>query len=137
MTDHINQLFSLSEAFFIDINIHRKSVLRQGIPINFTAGLKVNDSQLPDHFQVNLKMETIDTSDIKVSMELVGLFKYNGDNLDEDREFIQDYLNNRGLFILFPFMTQMVKINTSMMGMAPINLPLPNTFDLKLEKTAD
>jgi hypothetical protein len=128
MTNEIEYPFEFNNAFFISINAQRQPDPPERAEYEMKAELKIIDVNLPDQLQINVLLRTTEDTRFSLVMELVGLFKYLGDNIDNDRVLITDFINNRALFILWPFLVQMGKLLTTQMGITSFIIPIPQNF---------
>lgn len=128
MTEKLSYPFSLLTAFFISLQFMRKPEVPSGLTLAIEVGIKVTFENYPNQFQINLLLTSQKDAPIEFKLELVGLFEYKGTNPEADKEKIPEFLNNQGLFMLWPYMTQIAKIITADMGISPINLNLPSEF---------
>ena len=130
--------FRLREAFFIELRFNRAPEVPQQLQLNFSTAIKVVKEKFPDNLQVNVKLSTKDVppQPIDISVELVGLFDLVENQGTPEPEILDKFLNERALFILWPYISQCIKQITVQMGMGPINLPIPFYFAGKTEQTA-
>jgi preprotein translocase subunit SecB len=120
--------FSLNNAFFIAIDIKRVNVLPEPMEVSIEAQVRVIDN-FPN-IQINLRSKTPDESPVKFTLELVGLFDYVGDAPEEDRAVVADFVKEKGLHMLWPYFSQMIRMITGQMGMNPLNIKTPIHFDV-------
>jgi hypothetical protein len=62
-------------------------------------------------------------------VEVVGLFDLIEGQPEPDRSIIGDFVNERALFMLWPHVTHTVKQITGQMGVNPVNVRTPDTFE--------
>jgi hypothetical protein len=125
MTSRINYPFYLDNAFFICLDFQRQAAVPSNLTIGIGTEIKVATEKYPDQLQVNLRINSQDGEPLKLSMELVALFKYTGNSPDQDKDKFIDFLNDRGLIMVWPYLNQMLKLVTSQMAIQPLNLNLP------------
>ena len=125
MTSRINYPFNLGNAFFVCLDFQRQAAVPSNLTLGIVTEIKVVTEKYPDQLQINLRINSQDGDPLKLSMELVALFNYTGNSPDQDKEKIIDFLNDRGLIMVWPYLNQMLKFITSQMGMQALNLNLP------------
>jgi preprotein translocase subunit SecB len=126
--------FSLINAFFDCLEFQREDKVPPGTQTTFVAEIKVGLDNYPTQFQVNLRLKSQEENHpIKVNMELIGLFRYSGNDPSADKDRIIEFLNNRGLFMLWPYLHLMIKSVTTQMGIEGLNLTPPAEFSLNAE----
>lgn len=123
--------FSLADVFFVSLNFRRMPKMPEPLEININAQTKVVLESYPEKLQVNLKLITPEDSPLTFSIETVGMFDYTGDDPEKDKSLIALFIANRGLHMMWGYLKQLIQIITGQMGMRPINLSIPVTFDLK------
>jgi hypothetical protein len=128
MTSEFNYPFHLINSFFILLDFQREPAVTPGVALTITAEVKVVIENYPKQLQVNLNISSLKDAPIRFHLELVGLFDYSGNNPDIDKYQIVEFLNNQGLFALWPHITQMTRFITSQMGIEVINLNIPLKF---------
>jgi hypothetical protein len=121
MTSRINYPFNLDNAFFVCLDFQRLATVPNNLALGIGTEIKVVTEKYPDQLQVNLRINSQDGEPLKLSMELVALFKYTGNSPDQDKEKFIDFLNDRGLIMVWPYLNQMLKFITSQMGMQALN----------------
>ena len=50
---------------------------------------------------------------------------------EADRNTIVDFINERALFSMWPYISQMSRLMTSQMGMNPVNWRMPQNFEFE------
>jgi preprotein translocase subunit SecB len=129
MSQNIQYPFSLVNAFFISLHFEREGVMPDTIEMPIEMQIKVIDKDFP-RLQVNLRNKTNAPSPVKLDIELVGLFDYIGDHPEQDHELISDFIREKGLYMLWPYVSQMTRMITGQMGMNPIDTRTPLSFEL-------
>ena len=131
--------FELINTFFISLNLRREKHVPDPLELPVSIQMKVSESGFP-RLQVNLKVSVPKDSPLAFDIELVGLFDYIGDSKEYDHDLNWKFINDRGFFILFPYVSQMIRLITSQMGMNPLNtrMPLEASFSkLETEKAPE
>jgi len=82
-------------------------------------------------FQFNVRAISPPEAPINLLLELVALFDYSNKDTDPDNDLIIEYLEDQGLLLLTPMITQFLSILTSQMGMQPIIARPPSKIFLK------
>ena len=130
MNNDLNLHFQLVNAFFIHLNFERPPTLPDPDQLPLTVEVKVIMENYPNRLQVNMRLKSSKESPVKFSTEVVGLFDYVGDDPEEGRAEIKDFIHYRGLHMLWSSISQMVQIVTSQMGMNPLRPNAPLEFNL-------
>ena len=130
MTGRINYPFNLDNTFFLCLDFQRQAAVPSDMVIGIGTEIKVVTEKYPDQLQVNLRVNSPDGEPLKLSMELVAIFKYTGSMPDQDKDKFIDFLNDRGIIMVWPYLNQMLKFITSQMGIQPLNLNLPQEIYL-------
>ena len=129
MTKKSHYPFDLVNAFFIVLHFDRERILPNPMEMPIEIQIKVIDKDFP-RIQVNLRTINRDQSPLKLELELVGLFDYIGDNPEKDRGLISDFVREKGLCMLWPYLSQIARMITGQMGMNPIEMRMPKFSDL-------
>ena len=80
-----------------------------------------------------LKVNTPKGHPLEFEIELVGMFKYVGENSNYDDDLNNKFLFERAFHMLWPNISQLVRIITGQMGMNPLDIQVP--IDLKLQES--
>jgi preprotein translocase subunit SecB len=136
MNQNIKYPFSLANAFFIALHFEREHILPDALEMPIEIQIKMVDKDFP-RVQVNLRNKTKEQSPLKLDLELVGLFDYVGNNPERDRGLINDFIREKGLHMLWPYISQMIKMVTGQMGMSPLDTRTPLFFDVPYVKEAE
>lgn len=133
MDKNLRYPFKLNNAFFSTLKFSRpEKVPEETLPTSFEVKINVTEDNFPEHLQIRLRMETTPEVPFEICIELIGLFDLvEGHN--PDQSIIPDFLNERALFMLWPYITQTVAQITSTMGMDPIKLATPYSYFFQLE----
>src|SRR5574341_2005610 len=122
--------YRLQSAFFITLHFERKPEVPVPLQLTFGIYLKVVDEKFPDNLQINLKVETTgDDPPVKLVVETVGLFALIENLPKPNKDIITPFLNERALFILWPYLSQIVRQMTALMGIQAIDILMPNILD--------
>lgn len=128
MTATARYPFVLTNAFFVTLSFERSNTLPGEIELPTEGQITVTDQQFP-RLQVNFRIKTRDDSSVRFALELVGLFDYQGNQPERDRGLIKEFVQEKGLHMLWVYIGQMIRIITAQMGMNPIDLRTPLHFE--------
>jgi preprotein translocase subunit SecB len=131
MIREIEYPFQLDNAFFISLEFRRAPEMQDQLELQFSFAVKVLDERYAGRLQIHLVLETHPGQPMKIRAELVGLFDLVEGHTPPDRNRIPDFVNERALFVLWPYMTQMIRQITAEMGTTPVNLRMPYEFDFR------
>jgi preprotein translocase subunit SecB len=140
MINSIQYPFKLINAFFVTLHFDREPAVPNKMEFQIEIQIKVIDKDFP-RLQVNIRNRTTDQSPLKLEVELVGLFDYIGNNPEQDRALITDFLRDKGIHMLLPYISQIIRIITGQMGMNPLDIHPPFSIDVppitEGDKTSD
>jgi preprotein translocase subunit SecB len=129
MTNNIQYPFNLVNIFFVTLHFHREPAIPDVMGFQIEVQIKVIDKDFP-RLQVNIRYRTMDQSPLKLEVELVGLFDYIGDNPEQDHALITDFLRDKGVHMLLPSISQIIRIITGQMGMNPLDIHTPSSINI-------
>lgn len=129
MTQNVKFPLRLTHSFFKSLNFSRASELPEPLKVEIMAEIKVRHRNFPDQLQIDLKLETAEGQPLMFCIELVGLFNLVEDQPRPSREILPDFVNQRALHMLWPYVAQMIRIVTGQMGMNPVTIPIPHYFE--------
>jgi len=129
MTEPQLPKFRLHEAFFTSLEFSRMPEIPEPLHLRFSVELKVHSEGLPDALQIDLKLETLEDQPLTMILELVGLFRGSGDQTQLEDDQVSRFINERALFILWPYIVQMTRFVTAQMGISPVNIEVPLQFN--------
>jgi preprotein translocase subunit SecB len=132
MTDEIRYPYELKNAFFTSVKFHRAKEVPQPIELPVETEVGISERKFPV-VQIAVKVRTPDDTAISFDLHMVGIFEYQGEKKDFDRELEVDFALERGVPSLWSYLNQMVRITTSQMGVSPLNLRTPLTFGSREE----
>ncbi len=84
--------------------------------------------------QLVLKVQTVEDQPLSFLLELIGLFDHVEELPAPDRSIIPDFINERALYMLWPYMAQVITNITGQMGTIPINVPTPYKFSFESQE---
>lgn len=123
--------FILNDIFFTTVEFCRKSQMENEFQLEAKVELKVVTEQLPQRLQLNLKFESENAPPVKFKLELVSLFDLVEGHPEADRNTIVNFINERALFIMWSYVSQISRLMTSQMGMNPVNWRMPRNFEFE------
>lgn len=129
-----NYPFQLSNYFFKSIEISRIGQLPESISLDLNTQIRIREQDHPDRLQVDFRLLTDESQPLDINIEMVGLFNLIEGEAEQEQELIRSFVLDRGLFMLWSIMSQMVKQVTSQMGMSPLNVAIPPEFFFHLEQ---
>lgn len=124
--------FKMTQAFFKEVSVKRAPRLPDPIELPVAVEILILDRDIPERLEIALRFITVgdDEQPISLHLELIGIFDLiEGQEAPEPR-VIRDFLHNQALHMLSPLIAQMVRQTTSMMGMPPINIPIPYVYEI-------
>jgi preprotein translocase subunit SecB len=121
--------FQLNNAFLTSLRFSRLPEMPETQEFNLGVEVNVAEIDFPGRLQIALKVETIGESPLTFRIELIGLFDYVEGEPEPDRSIVWDFVNQKALYILWPYVTQIVRQLTAQMGIGPVNLRIPYKFD--------
>lgn len=130
MTDYVNYPFKLEAAFFSCVNCRRSPHVPDNWNIEFKGLVKVEDKNFPK-IEVFLRFETVHKEPVSIEIEVVGIFTHIPDQPLPDRSIVLDFVNERALFMMWPYASQMILQVTAQMGMTPITVTTPYRYDFR------
>lgn len=130
MTQQIRFPFELREAFFVSLQFDRKPQVPDPLTFGVSAAVKVVADGFPE-LRVHLRIETLQAEDSPLTFhaEVIGLFGLLQGQPVPDRSIIPEFVNERALFLLWPYVSQTVRQITAQMGISPVRLPTPIIFE--------
>jgi len=75
----------------------------------FRVDVKVSKADFPKKIQINMRLVSKDDPNIKITMEIVGIFRLIKDTPEPDEDVIPAFVNERAMFILWPYIVQQKK----------------------------
>ncbi len=123
--------YELTDVLFSEVQFKRKANIPENVQIQFTVEMKFVDTEdNPERMQVNLRVKSLDNGSLDFLLEVIGLYKYLSDDAKEESAKVK-FFQERGFFILWAYVQQLTRIITSNMGMQPLNIPMPQVFNLE------
>jgi preprotein translocase subunit SecB len=137
MTDELRFPFQLRNAFFKSLEFYRDSNLPKQFEFPITVSINVHADDFPARVQVNVKLETPDDGPLKLCVELIGLFVLVENHPAPDESILPDFINERALHMLWPYLYQAVRQITAMMGTNPVDIKIPYAFEFQPQEESE
>ena len=116
------------EAFFITLRFERTGVVDDPLTMQMKTQFRIRMEPLPEMLHVDLRVESIGSDNLKILVELVGLFELMKGRSEPSQEIINDFVFERAIVSMWPLLSSMVRQTTSLMGMQPIKINAPYEF---------
>ena len=135
MNKAIKYPYEIVSVFLISFRFNRNAEITPNLQIPVKTKFKLLEPGFPK-IQVNVLIETPNDLPISFQIEAVGLFNYVGEKQDYDSARNKEFIFEKGIHTILPYISQIIKLFTSQMGMTPLNILIPSTFEelLKVEK---
>jgi len=127
MNSEMKYPFQLKNMFLTSLSFTRANEISSTIEIPIEIGVQYIEPKFP-LVQVNMKISSGESALINFSTEIVGLFDYIGSQNTYDTELNREFVFEKGLFMLWPFGIQMIRLITGQMGITPLNIQTPTSF---------
>jgi preprotein translocase subunit SecB len=98
--------------------------------ISINIQVLVDDKEYPESSDVHMKLSTPEDSLLIMNIILLARYRYIGNDAETDRGKIHQYTREKAIYFLLPYITQMVSLITSKMGMNPVNIMPPQSIEL-------
>lgn len=127
-TENIFDLFTHTSTIFSKIEFNRQSQIpaELDLPINIQVKI-VDNEKFPKRLQFNIQISSQDKEELKFTIEAIGIFE--AEVVPTKVQKIE-YLSQRGVYLIWGPVGQLVQYVTSQMGMNPINIRTPKNIDL-------
>lgn len=126
--------FRLSHAFFTSLKFFRNPEVPNELQLQLSTAVRVLEGNFPERLEIHLKLETLGEPPLMFSIELVGLFDLIEGEPEPERSIIPNFVNERALYMLWPYLSQIVRNITGQMGTNPLDLPAPFSFEIPRKK---
>jgi len=130
MTEDKLYPLQLEDVFFSKIEFSRHHDIREDINIEYIVEINIIETDVHDKVQVNVRIHSKENKLIELLVELVSLFAPTAGKPMPERNKIFEFVNDRGIFILWPYLTQIIYYITSQMGITPLKIHVP--FNVRL-----
>lgn len=126
--------FRLKQAFFKTLEFHREPEMPEQLNVNFSVQVKTHDEGLPDRLEIHLKIETPEGQPLTFCVELIGIFGPIEDMPEPSHDILAEFVNERALHMLWPYLYQITHQVTGQMLANPLKIPTPHMFDLAISQ---
>ena len=123
--------YKLESAFFISLKFERISEVPMKLQLKYSVDIKSVDEENQKRLQIFLRFRTHDDQPVNINIELVGIFKLADENLVPDKKALNEFIFDQAIYILWPNISEIVKQITVLMGLNPIQLPLPYNINFE------
>lgn len=123
--------FRLDTTFFSLLHFSRQPNISGEFQLSIISQLKVVDDEYPQKIQINLRVTTQKEQPVFFDIELIALFSHVEDQPLFPKEDFQDFINQRALFMLWPYIVSEVHESTAKLGTPPITLVTPHQYNYK------
>jgi hypothetical protein len=127
MSDEQKYPFELKVNFFASVSFKRANEVPQPIEMPVSTEINIAEPGFPI-LQVGLKVKSPDDSPLFFDVFLIGIFEYQGDKKEYDHELNVEYVFQRAAYLLWPNISQIVRVTTAQMGVNPLQVRNPITF---------
>jgi hypothetical protein len=127
MSDSKKFPYELKQSFFATLSFKRAQEVPEPINLPIETQVSIAEPGFPI-MQIGIAVKTPDDSPVSFHLELYGIFEYQGEKKEYDRDLNVEYAFERGLYFLWPNISQMVRIITGQMGINSIQVRNPVTF---------
>lgn len=127
--------FEYIDLFLTTVEFSREPDLPPGQKLQFEVQVKSILEKFPDQIQISIRLFNSKPSPLYIRMEMVGLFKYTGNNPDEDVKLVEEFMFAEAVPSLIPTLLPTVRSIGANMGVHGINLTWPGKYKFKPVKT--
>lgn len=120
-------IMTLKTIYFNKISLSRDIEIDED-SIGF--GFDVNYKLVGDEITVLFSCAITDNADLKILIEMTGVFHIDTDDLDFDIDEKHPLVQENTLAIMFPYLRSEISLITTQPGMRPITLPVLNIVKL-------
>jgi hypothetical protein len=129
MTQELKYPYQLINTFIISISFNRSKKLSGKFELPTSVGVQYTEPGFP-RIQVAMKVDVPKDFPVSFSLEVAGLFDYIGSKKEYDKGLNREFIEQRAFHMLWVYCSQIVKLVSSQMGMAPLEMRSPATFAL-------
>lgn len=120
--------YKLESAFFTKVHCQRAEVVPEPFHLGMDLELWRRTDGMPGKLQIALKFKTAPGKPVTITLELMATFVAVDEGVEADETFVNDFINERAAFMLWPYILQMVHNLSSQMGIPPLNTPTPYAY---------
>lgn len=129
MTNELKYPYKLVNIFVVSISLRRDTQLAPKVELPTEIGIRQVEPEFP-RLQVSMKVSSPQDTPVSFSLEVVGLFDYIGPKKEYDRALNKEFVQERASHMLFVYCTQLIRLVSGQLGMNPLQLGGPISFDL-------
>jgi len=122
--------FRLVEAFIIHFHLRRQPQIPDSVNVEFSASIRIHAQDYPNRFQVDLRLQSETDVPLEIVAEIIGLFDRFDSSYDVDEDLLREFVEDRAVFTLWPYLAQMIRMVTSQMGMNPLRVNTPAAINI-------
>ena len=127
MSNESKYPFELKNSFFVSVSFRRAPEVPQPIELPINTEVNIAEPGFPI-LQIGVKVKSPEDSPIFFDVQLIGIFEYQGEKKEYDNELNLEFAFERGMYLLWPNISQMIRVITAQMGISPIQGRTPITF---------
>ncbi len=121
--------FKLINVFFPKICIERApDYNNEGGSVRLNV-LGVNNN-FPDEVEIQISLISPEESKLLINLLMIAKYTYIGNDEINDRELIHEFTREKGIYLLWPFITQLFNILTIQVGIQPFTIYTPMSIEL-------
>lgn len=132
--EQVNFPFRLTDTLFRKLVFSRRPQMPEDVQIKLKVNVQLHAQNLPERLQIDIRVETVEEEPLAFAVELVALFEPADDGTKVDSQLAKDFVNERAFYMLFPLVRQKISEVTHVMGIKPVQLPMPVSVHIPLEE---
>lgn len=125
--------FEMLEIVLASITVVRTNDLAGKVELPVEAEVKIAEAEFPN-LQINLRLKSPKDQKLFFDIEYIGLFKYIGEKTEFDKGANEEFVFEKGTYMLWVAARQTIKTVTSQMGMNPLNIRIPASMSRRMEQ---
>jgi hypothetical protein len=127
MTGEQKYPFELKTNFFVSASFRRAKEVPQTIKMPISTEINIAEPGFPT-LQIGIRVMSPDDFPLFFDVHLIGLFEYQGEKKEYSHELNIEYAFERGIYLLWPNISQIIRVMTAQMGVNPLQVRTPVTF---------
>ena len=127
MTDETKYPYELINSLFASVSFKRTPNVPSVLETQLSAQVNVTEQGFPI-LQIGISVKSREDDPLTFNINLIGLFEYKGDKKEYDHDLNIEFTFERGVYLLWPNIIQLVKVMTAQMGVSPLQLRTPIDF---------
>jgi hypothetical protein len=136
MTQKTKYPYQLVNMFVISISLKRATKLAEKVEMPTQVSIQYTEPSFP-RVQVAMKIATPEDALIPLELQVVGIFDYIGSQKQYDKNLNREFAEERAFHMLWVYSIQMIKSVSTQMGMKPLELRIPKSFNILDETKLD